>query len=760
MPVSSRPAWRLLSFLLCSLVASALLVGAPTAADAQPDPDEVEAEAAAWLAAAHADREVVTGGALADLIFALTGAVAELDTVPAALTDLEAVAADYVRPADAFDEGPLGKTLLAVLAAGGDGNAFAGLDLEAELRALVQEEGGDAGRVGDADVFAQSLAVMALAATEDGAPAAGTAWLASRRCPDGGWPFALETAGDGTSEPCAQGGAGHLDTTALAIQALLADPAAAEEVTGATQWLLAQQGSAGDFDANANSSGLAAQALRAMGQTDAADAAAAFIATLQKGPEHPEAGAFAFRADDDGSLLLATSQGLLAFGAPALPALQPPADAPGGACDADTSGVTVVVDLAFFDGGEVVEGCALGDPASGLDALRQAGFDVITQRSDFGEFVCAIQGRPELACDQPFEGQFWAYFSGRLDGAWEAYGVGADTSDPDPGDVEGWRYGEGEPPTIAVPGAVVERIAGAGRIATAVAASRGAFTSAGGVVLARADGFADALAGTPLAAAVDGPLLTTFRDALPDEVAGEIQRILAPSGTVHVLGGSAAIGEEVVARLEALGYTVVRVAGADRIATALAVADELAAVGGFAPGGEASGPAQVLLTTGTGFADALAAGTAAAASGDAVVLLTPGAEPHPAVDGYLADHPDAAVIAIGGPASQAYPDAEAVGGATREATAVAVAVRFFSEPTVVGLARRDDFADALAGGVHVARLGGPLLVSPTGALSQEAAAYVCGAPSVRGGVVYGGEAAIAGDTSLALAQAVTGAACG
>ena len=63
----------------------------------------------------------------------------------------------------------------------------------------------------------------------------------------------------------------------------------------------------------------------------------------------------------------------------------------------------------------------------------------------------------------------------------------------------------------------VTRVAGVSRITTTTAVSQRGFPnrgSAGAAVLARADGFADALAGGPLAAAKNGPLLVTFPDSL------------------------------------------------------------------------------------------------------------------------------------------------------------------------------------------------------------------------------------------------------
>ena len=106
-------------------------------------------------------------------------------------------------------------------------------------------------------------------------------------------------------------------------------------------------------------------------------------------------------------------------------------------------------------------------------------------------------------------------------------------------------------PATTVP-SDVQRVSGATRIDTAIAASKDQFPTAGGakaVVLARADNFPDALAGGPLAAKVGGPLLLTSSGALDDAVKAEIQRVAPKGSTVYILGGSAAIATGVEATI-------------------------------------------------------------------------------------------------------------------------------------------------------------------------------------------------------------------
>ena len=297
--------------------------------------------------------------------------------------------------------------------------------------------------------------------------------------------------------------------------------------------------------------------------------------------------------------------------------------------------------------------------------------------------------------------------------------------------------------TWDVEAAQVGRVAGADRVATAAAVAVDSFPSggAGAVVLARADDYPDALVGAPLAAARNAPLLLTQGASLPKATADALATVLAKGSTVYVLGGSKAVPDSVATQLSDLGYQVTRYAGADRYATAVAVADAL------------GDPGVVLLATGANFPDALAAGPAAAHV-QGVVLLTDGGSMPAATNAYLAGHA-ATVYAVGGPAAKADPDATAVVGADRYATAADLAARLFAGPTLVGLATGTSFPDALSGGAQLARAGGPLLLAtPTGlpaATSGYLAAVKTGLTAVH---LFGGTNALTDNVTTQLKNAL------
>ena len=259
----------------------------------------------------------------------------------------------------------------------------------------------------------------------------------------------------------------------------------------------------------------------------------------------------------------------------------------------------------------------------------------------------------------------------------------------------------------------VERLAGDDRYSTAAAVSASHFLPGVPVAyVATGTSFPDALAGGAAAAHSRGPVLLVDPGAVPQPTADELRRLLPQR--IVVLGGAAAVSDAVVAALQS--HTtggVTRLSGPDRYATAAAISRAT-----FAPGVR-----NVYVTTGTGFADALAAGPAAGAQDSPVLLVAPGAVPAATADELTRLRPQA--ITVLGGASAVWPDVEErlrafTGGAVarvfgpdRSSTSAAVARRAFPSPVpTVFLATGASFPDALAGGPVAALAPGPLMLVP------------------------------------------------
>lgn len=252
-------------------------------------------------------------------------------------------------------------------------------------------------------------------------------------------------------------------------------------------------------------------------------------------------------------------------------------------------------------------------------------------------------------------------------------GDGPDDGGGGPGGDGPVDAGAPVPPDAAPP--ALQRLAGDGRIQTAIEVSQRTYDAASTVLLARADAYPDALAGSPLATAEAAPLLLNPVDSVNDDVAAEIDRLgadrivllggedalsnevaeggnadpgrgwpdalsasglaasegipillatsdslpeetaqrLGPHLDVVVVGGTTAVDTQVAATLDDLAGTVSRLSGATRYGTSAAVAEEALDRG--------LDLSTVWVATGLDFPDALTAGAAAGAMGTTLLLV-------------------------------------------------------------------------------------------------------------------------------------------
>lgn len=286
------------------------------------------------------------------------------------------------------------------------------------------------------------------------------------------------------------------------------------------------------------------------------------------------------------------------------------------------------------------------------------------------------------------------------------------------------------------------RVEGPARVETAVAGAQAAFEglAADAVVLSRQDAFPDSQVGTPLAIALNAPMLLSQQDVLSTPTEAEILRVLPIGGTVYLLGGESALSAAVEERLGAIGYVPVRLAGVNRFETAAVVAEFL------------GNPADVLVADGADFRSSIIAGAAATQLATTrgldpvgAVLLSDGERMPAETQAYL-DATTPRAVTIGAAAGVAMPGAdEAIVADGPAGLSVAVAERFFSAPTAIGVATDADFPDGLIGGAIVnLAANGPMLLTPPDALAGPIADYLAAnLATVSRAFVFGGPAALA-----------------
>ncbi|WP_370247171.1 prenyltransferase/squalene oxidase repeat-containing protein [Nocardioides sp.] len=194
--------------------------------------------------------------------------------------------------------GSLAKAAVFARIAGKNPLDFGGRDLLSELEGRVSTDTASAGRIGDvffpeeqfeadyANTFGQAFAARALSEAGSTLAPSALAFLDAQQC-SGGW-IRLDLGATLAGTCDEEGGLPSIDATANAIINLVDVPAAADLVDGAVAWLKGAQREDGSYPAgdglnnsNANSTGLAAQALGLAGETAAAADAATWLRTYQ-----------------------------------------------------------------------------------------------------------------------------------------------------------------------------------------------------------------------------------------------------------------------------------------------------------------------------------------------------------------------------------------------------------------------------------------------------------------------------------------------
>jgi putative cell wall-binding protein len=201
------------------------------------------------------------------------------------------------------------------------------------------------------------------------------------------------------------------------------------------------------------------------------------------------------------------------------------------------------------------------------------------------------------------------------------------------------------------------------------------------------------------------------------------------------------------------GNAAERISGADRIATAIAIAKKVTQLAGVQP-------SEVFVAYAKNYADALAVSSVAAARG-IPILLTDSEALDAKVSAYLEATPSiTAVHVLGGTAVVSDTAFQALltikgaantdrwFGADRYDTAFDIitkaTARYGLVPRALGIATGDAFPDALAGGAAVAHRGGILLLTPKNTLHPKTQALITThKPTVTIIEIYGGTSAVA-----------------
>jgi putative cell wall-binding protein len=266
------------------------------------------------------------------------------------------------------------------------------------------------------------------------------------------------------------------------------------------------------------------------------------------------------------------------------------------------------------------------------------------------------------------------------------------------------------------------RVAGTDRVDTAIQqALLGWPQGSEYVILARSDDFPDALAGVPLAAQLNAPILLTSPQSLDSRVQAALQK-LHPA-KIYLLGGEGALSDQVSSALSALGWNTgkqIRLSGPNRYATAAIIAQNL--IGQHQA---------VAIATGENFPDALSIASIAGQTQMPVLLTEATQVPQETLNALQRIKPSK-VYLIGGEgvisnqvsqqiaSALNLPSADVMrlAGATRYDTMAAVGNAFAGDVQSLCFATGEDFPNALTGAALAAHMHQTLVLLPNSPLSN------------------------------------------
>jgi len=283
-------------------------------------------------------------------------------------------------------------------------------------------------------------------------------------------------------------------------------------------------------------------------------------------------------------------------------------------------------------------------------------------------------------------------------------------------------------------------IAGNTRYETSVEISKAGWSgTADTVVIGRGDVHVDAITGAVLAKKYDAPLLLTTSAAIPDDVFNRI-RELNPK-QIYLLGGEAAISNNVKKTLENQGYQVDRVNGETRYDTSVEIAKKAEAY------------SEVFITNGADTSpDALSIASYAASKQIPIILANTNWLSDSTIQ-LLKDKQINKVTLIGGTAALSanienqlkalgITNIERISGETRYDTSIAIANKYSFDKSKVYFAQGRVFIDALPGAVLAAYQNAPVILTDKDGLPQVSKQWIQSL-GFRPSIVYlGGEAAI------------------
>ncbi|KUO71043.1 MAG: hypothetical protein APF81_15340 [Desulfosporosinus sp. BRH_c37] len=284
-------------------------------------------------------------------------------------------------------------------------------------------------------------------------------------------------------------------------------------------------------------------------------------------------------------------------------------------------------------------------------------------------------------------------------------------------------------------GDTFKRLAGQDRYETAIQIAKTGWQQSEYAMLAYGENYPDALAAVPLAKKQNAPILLTDKDSLNPITSTALRDLKVK--TVYIIGGKVVISAAIENQLTSDGYSVKRIAGQDKYATAIKIAEELGDI------------KEVAVTTGDDYADALSIG-AIAAQKQMPIILVPKDNLTSSIQNYLSTKNIEKAYVIGDQflisdnVVGKFKNPERILGKNKYDRNIAILDKFKDgfQRDKLCLATGENFADALTGAGYAAKNNGAVaLVKSDLPVSNNN--FIKGIPTSLANVtVFGGESVV------------------
>jgi len=298
----------------------------------------------------------------------------------------------------------------------------------------------------------------------------------------------------------------------------------------------------------------------------------------------------------------------------------------------------------------------------------------------------------------------------------------------------------------------VQRLSGTNRIETSIAIAKEQYTDKApeAVVLATANNFADALAGSGLAYKYNAPLLLVNKTVSDSkQVLDYITTNLSKTKNIYILGATGAVSKEISDYLTVQGYNIIRLGGKNRYETNEKIVDYL----------NTPKDTSIIIATGENFADALSISSIAGIKGYPILLngrdnlsasvsndiinIQPKTVYITGGTGVLSDNIVTQIKKLNGAINIVR-----LGGENRYETSMKIIEYFNLTTTTITVATGTDFPDTLSGSVLAARMNsGVLLVNKNDITKQK---DLLDKQNITRIIVFGGAGAISNDIATSL----------